>query len=302
MKLCVSCGQQINDDAQVCPFCGAPQVTARQAQPQQINQPIAQGQMNQPSWGYGYQQGMPMGYGYQNPDAIRQKSIVDMNNLINYFSQKQQQYNEYDSVTESISQLLGRHRKPVPLLVWGIIITVLSSVFLLSFKDVKDMPGFKIFLIVSVIIGLGMIAGFILLSIRASNYNKNKLKSDVERQAELSEELANHYYAYGYCPVGMEFTNPTILRTIADNIRQGRADTPKEALNNLLDDAHRAQMELLSQQTLAAAKLTAANSSVIAANSAITAAASVSTAVSAAQAAKAARTGAVFAAANFFFR
>ena len=63
----------------------------------------------------------------------------------------------------------------------------------------------------------------------------------------------------------MEYTNPRITQVIYNVIRQGRADTPKEAINVMLQDAHRSEMELIAAQTAAAAHSASRSSGVAAA-------------------------------------
>ena len=74
--------------------------------------------------------------------------------------------------------------------------------------------------------------------------------------------------------VGGEYTNPKIISAIADIVRQGRAETPKEAINIMIDTAHKNRMEMFARQTVA----------------------------NTAAAARGARASAVFCAANFFLK
>ena len=65
--------------------------------------------------------------------------------------------------------------------------------------------------------------------------------------------------------LSMEFSNPRIIKLIYNVIRQGRADTPKEAINVMLQDTHRTEMKLIAAQTAAAASFASINSGVAAA-------------------------------------
>ncbi len=55
-----------------------------------------------------------------------------------------------------------------------------------------------------------------------------------KRTDELKEELKINFEKYRYCVIGIELSNPRIIRAIYDIIRQGMADSPKEAVNCLL--------------------------------------------------------------------
>lgn len=76
-----------------------------------------------------------------------------------------------------------------------------------------------------------------------------------------------------HCLIGAEYTNPKVITQLANIFRAGRADTIKEAINVLLDDAHKSNVELQAQLSAQAAR----------------------------QAANGAKTAAVFSAARFFF-
>lgn len=76
--------------------------------------------------------------------------------------------------------------------------------------------------------------------------------TDIENQLEV------YYRDYGYCPIGIEFCDPDIIKSLADVVRTGRADTIKEAINVLLDDAHKTTMEMEARFTSQAAGTTAA--------------------------------------------
>ena len=92
------------------------------------------------------------------------------------------------------------------------------------------------------------------------------------KEEKFCEELYQYYLNYGYCLVSAEYTNPSNLLAILHTIESGRADTIKEAINILVEDAHRNNMEALATQT----------------------------AVASAAAARGATAAAVFSAANFF--
>ena len=85
-----------------------------------------------------------------------------------------------------------------------------------------------------------------------------------ERYNIVVKELEEYYLSYGYCAIGMEFTNPRIIYKLADIVRQGRADNIKEAINILFTDAHRDRMEMLAEEMAANTAVTPANTATIA--------------------------------------
>ena len=192
-----------------------------------------------------------------NGMTTRQKELQRMNDLIRYFSIMQKQYDEYDEVSERIYRLSCTSSKAA--LVWGIIVTV-SSLFLTILT--QDATWLLLLLL-----GSGLIALYIFLQIR----KKKMLAEASNRYYELGEKLIVHYSKYVNCPIGPEYTNPSNLSVIQRTILSGRADTIKEALNILVEDAHRNRMENLASQTAHYAQQAAEYAGNTAANTAVTA-------------------------------
>lgn len=236
MGFCSSCGAPNEGGVAFCSSCGAP---LKGAVAPNVNQT-----------------------GYMQAAANqRSESIEEINKMIAHFSKKSNEYKEYDNLISNIPRL--QRRKAVALLVWGIIFTIISSIILM-------LSGGATFGVVLLVIGILMIIGQILINVS----RRNRLNESYHRLSIVSEELFNHYNAYGMCLLGPEYTNPEILTRIKETILGGRADTPKEALNVLLDDMHKSNVEALSRVN----------------------------AVNSAAAARGARASAVFAAASFFLK
>lgn len=211
MAFCSNCGTQCDDGQSFCPNCG-----------QALNGAVAP------------QAAQPVG-AMQRAAQERQESLQEMRKMMDYFGQKRAQYDRYDQVTELIARYL--RTRAVPLLVWGIIIAV-SGLICVASLGAGAIPA--------LVIGLGMIGGFIALNVD----RKKKLNAWYEELSSLASELQRHYENYGFCLVGMEYSNPSILGSINQVISVGRADTPKEAINVLLDDVHKNSMEMMAEQTM----------------------------------------------------
>ena len=102
--------------------------------------------------------------------------------------------------------------------------------------------------IIATIIGIALI----------TNVNKKKENAIRSRQEAIMGELSDHYYQLSYCPVGFEYTYPPILQQLKQIVQTGRADTLKEAINVMIDDNHKSNMEtaafLTAQNSYAAAR------------------------------------------------
>ena len=75
---CKNCGKTIEDNSTFCPYCGANQNAA------------------------------PAGY-YDQRKNIRQSELAEINNMIAYFSPKEEQYAEFDRLSRMLRQTEGRH-------------------------------------------------------------------------------------------------------------------------------------------------------------------------------------------------
>lgn len=210
MAFCKLCGTDLNG-AKFCPNCGT-----------------ADGEIM-------VQQ---QGYGMAHLEAdLRQRSLVDMQKLMDYFGIKSQQYDEFSKVSEEVEE----RRKYLPA-IW--IVGAIACLLLGCFN--------KLFYI-------GMVA-CIALAIVFSRHNKKKLTEAVDRQDQLGVELATHYEAFGYCPLGIEYTKPSTLFEINEIIRKGRKNTIADAVNQYEDDNHKRIMEINAKMAADAARETAENS------------------------------------------
>lgn len=264
---CSHCGKEMTVNGSYCSYCGKPTNNIVQVQPK----PYSQSQ------------------DYQR-NIQRQCEISEVEKMINYFYQKSSQYNEYDLVNERLYKL-SRY-SPAHLIVWGCILLTLSMygiifmIVLLATWEAKNLDVFSYSyedIIYGVVFSATIIPGIILVFSYIKRFKKHnrEMAHYLKRYDELSKELYIHYISYKNCPIGPEYTNPSNLRVIYQTIVSGRADTTKEALNVLVEDAHRKKMEDLAETTAQYAQAAAQAS---------------------ARAASSARTGAFFAAANFFLK
>ena len=274
MAFCSNCGFSINDGLKFCSNCGAPVGGISPVPPVLV--PV-QNQYQSPQ----QIQMMQQQSVFEQTAKTRMDSLNEMNNMLSYFGQMAQQYDEYDHCNKMIPVLqrgVGKAR-----LVWGIIFCCAGAYFgfmglaSLSSSFSSRSSSVSILMVVLLLFCLALIIPGILMIVSrsvAANKKRKELENMLNREAELATILTQHYNNYGFCLIGAEYTNPKILSRICDIIRSGRADTPKEAINILLDDAHKSMMQLQSQLTMQATR----------------------------QAARGATAAAVFSAANFFFR
>lgn len=243
MAFCKQCGTNLNE-AKFCPNCGAAADGEIVAQQKQAVSAV-------------------------NSD-IRRQSLAEMSDMLKYFGTKKDQYDKLDVVNKKVEKLSSKSY--TGWLICGVLFT------LIGFWIFKHSSGlFVARILFSFFIPALCFAAFVLFRKK----NIKKLNAATQEQMELCEELADHYAAYGYCPLGIEYTNPAVLALINDVIRQGKASTPEDALNRLVEELHNAKMEKEAE---------------------ITAAAAIATAEHTKQAAKSARKAAGYAAADFWLK
>ena len=254
---CVNCGKEIGEQ-NFCQHCGAQIGNASVGEKVSCEAAVATA-APMPSCA-------PTYVAYPDRMQQRQDELQVLQKLVAYFSLKSPQYNEYDNVALWIDVL--RRGVSSAALIWGIIllgiVTPIMSVVAMPSYDydlmlgnmVKESnPGATVTVYICLIVGVLLIASYIFQRIR----NKKRLAQAVDRYCELNEELYAHYCGYANCPIGPEYINPANLQVVIQTIQSGRADTIKEALNILVEDAHRARMEDLSQKTAQYAQRTAAS-------------------------------------------
>lgn len=251
MAFCEKCGAELSDGAEFCPKCG-----------NKVNNAIINNNQSMSS------------QSNQVPERIQ--TAQELTKMCNYFSQKADLYDEYDRLTDTINKTKKMKGGEIVCLVLGILFALVGifNVFLIVkgaawSPEIGNTP-FKILATVN-FIAAALFIGIFILSVVL---RKNKYNKSCDRYIEVVDELTNYYNNYGYCMVGGEYTNPKVLYQISDLVRQGRADTPKEAINIMIDTAHKNRMEMFAQQTVA----------------------------NTAAAARGARASAVFCAANFFLK
>ena len=83
------------------------------------------------------------------------------------------------------------------------------------------------------------------------SYKKHSgiINESEDKMDRLIDAIVDWYNEYPQCPLGVEYCHPDILNTIYNLIRQGRAETIKEALNVFISDSHNAAMMRIAEET-----------------------------------------------------
>ena len=208
MAFCKQCGTDLNG-ANFCPSCGTAadgQVVAQQSNV--VTDP-------------------------------RQRSMNDLENMLQYFGAKKDTFDEYDKVYAEVEDRAARTYAG-----W-----IAGAILCAIIGWIGGNPLFFVLAVVCVVV-----------RIPQTKKNKEQLEIVQARLAELEAELTEYYKDYGYCPVGYEYVRPEILQQLYDLIRKGRANNPGDAINIYLADLNQQEMLRLQQEATDAAKLTAKNS------------------------------------------
>ena len=273
MPYCSKCGTLVDEDATFCNKCGA--TIKEQADTAVIASPMIP--INTQTSVLSQQ------------ENSRKEALTELDQMIKYFSKKQHLYDEYDHCIERIAYYSDpKTRVPIVgstgkgrIIAGSIIMGIFAffTLIALLFVD-RDGNGLDWVLLWGAIMGVGifLLASGVKIKNENSWYSVNeketRLANNKKKFEEVANELAVYYQKYGYCPTGPSYTNPKILKQLRELIYTGRADSIKEAINLMHQDAHNSAMEL--QATLAAQ--------------------------SAASAARGANAAAFFTAANFFLK
>ncbi len=275
---CSNCQRELESDTKFCPQCGTP-VREEAELPVIVDVPtqccnrcgtmITKTALYCPNCGNYCGKGIPSG---NRGSSERENTLMELDKMYKWFSQKANVYKRYDKLNEEISPKINRVGKKA-MLIWGCIVSSIAFFILLigfyMWSYTRSLGGI-VFGLLTLLVGTGLIVGFIALEAA----RRKKVPMIQEEMERCARELTEHYRRYGYCEIGPEYTNPEIIREIQAVVSMGRAYTIKEALNVMINDLRMDEMRELSQ-------ITAEN---------------------AARAARGAKTAAVFAAANFFFK
>lgn len=251
MPFCVNCGSEYTEGQKFCHSCGAPLNTAVSYPPQQVPSQPASPSLADNS--------------VQSVFIERNSHIEEMTRMCNYFLPYSQKYNRFLYLQRWLSTGVGL----VPCLVIGIILIVIfSHLFLIrATNDRSWISGELAFYVIAVLTGIGLIIAF---SSNARRHNRIKVKYQKESD-ELLDELWSNYISYGPCLLGFEFTIPENLEEIRDLLLSGRANNIRDAVNTMLDDKHKRQLESLAAATAKYAQQAAVNSGITALNSGVAA-------------------------------
>lgn len=237
MPFCVNCGNEYSTGSKFCNYCGAPtDNTSGQLQTQQLNQYV--------------------GNSVQSYLDERNNNLAELAKMYDYFMSYRKKYERFLFLT---NKLLHGYTF-IPALVFGCIILNVF-IIVLFFGSLGRDPVAVIVSLIGIPIGAGLIVLFILGTL---DRNK-KRKKLVEEKDDVLDELWNHYISYGPCLLGFEYTFPETLDEIQALLMSGRANNIKEAINIMLDDNHKRQMESIATATAKYAARTASNTGIAAA-------------------------------------
>lgn len=223
---CSKCGKQVLDGAVFCPACGN-QFNRVNSVWENTSAPAPQ-------------------------PASRKETVDEMCEAFNYFSQKSQSYNEYDDLRAVIRRKMKPH---IALMIFGIIFLVLGIIgiflalplisFVIEFRMTGIDENTQPLLLIAGSILLGIL--FMIINGIINSVRKGSLKAAVDQAQAIATELSVHYNKYGPCDIRKEFTNPKIIKAMTELIDSGRANTPTEAIDTMLFDLHKTQMQLQAE-------------------------------------------------------
>ena len=236
MAFCSKCGAEITTEGKFCPKCGAPISGAE---------------------GIVASNGNNVEQDKNSTKNVRNESLVEIQNVYDYFSKKVDSYNQFDMLNNKIASF-PKTKKTI----LGAAIIILVGIYIIIVNNSEVIPD-----LVCKILEYGLsvlsLVGYILIRIKLKKTNK----ANIELRDALNREITDYYNAYVNCPIGIEFSRPQDISMIMNTIRSGRADTISAAINIILDDEHKANMERkageiaqASKEAARAAKAAATNS------------------------------------------
>lgn len=232
MSFCSKCGAEITSEGNFCQKCGA-----------QIN--VVTEIVTNNNGVTEQQRG--------SVKNLRNESLAEIQNVYNYFIKKIDAYNQFGYLNSRINSFPSRKKNIVTSV--EVILFIIAAFSFLRFDEASSAVGVFSFVLMS--------AAGILIPLKMKKINNKEIKM----RDSINVELTSYYNAYNNCPIGIEFSNPNDIKRIMDTIRCGRAETISAAINIVLDDDHKANMERrageiawASAEAAKAAKIAASNS------------------------------------------
>ena len=207
---CQKCGKELPDDAIFCSSCGS----SVNANADYVGSSKAAEQK-----------------------STRGETLQIVDKLIDYFSAKNSLYRELDRVNCKLVKVNQRSYYWKLLAAISFFGTIGLSLIIIAY-NARHRALFLHEVVPYAFLPsttLGLIVPLIVKIAKKSSLNK--------RQAELAEEITDYYNQLTYCPIGVEYSDPEILAGLKAIINSGRADTLKEAINTMVDDIHKSNME-----------------------------------------------------------
>lgn len=212
MAFCSNCGTKISDNVKFCPNCGN-SITGEVSATEQ-----------------------------KQSTSVREEALNELNKLYQHFSKKEKEYIEFSSLEETTEEDIkeAEKKRKISRIVSPIIVFALCFGIYYFCLAIELNPPLILMILISITISV--------LTVLESNINGKKqiekTKTLLARKEELRKELFEYYNQYDKCPIGIEYTYPPdIILDIMDVVKSGRADKISDAINLILDDIHKAEVE-----------------------------------------------------------
>ena len=231
---CANCGNKLSEGVSFCPACGT-----------KVGVTIIRN---------------AEAYEGSSRQDQRKKTKEDFLTIFGYFDQKEAEYDEYNRVYKELTSPNSNSGCSMFFVYAAFAFALWLGLQIAYARIVKDPEKFSS--IVSALLAVIAIVVMIVIAVAANRSRKKKDDLKRARLSELDKELKDHYKAYGDCPIGYEYSDPHVIKTLYKLVESGRCDTIKEALNMAEDETHKECLRTAAAQTAASAK-TAANATTI---------------------------------------
>ena len=178
----------------------------------------------------------------------RDAALKEINRLNKHFASVSDLYNKIDLISQHIDDL--DQKSYTGCMVWGIISATIGVIVLIN----------RNWLVGSVFILIG--AMLFVLRFLLNKKCDQEFYEAIDQKKRWCKEVADMYWAYPHCPIGIEYCRPEIIQSLYDYIRQGRAETIKEAVNLMAADARYKEMRKIALDTMNYAEMSATMSAI----------------------------------------
>lgn len=181
----------------------------------------------------------------KNDYATTEELLIAIDEMESKMKPEWDTYVKKEMLLRKSETVANRHSAALALMVLGLIVYLAIFFNDISPYNFTDMNRWKTYLILFVVFTIVVPVLYAVLFKLIQIIHLHRIN---KKLAQIELTLQDLYDSYGECPIGYKYTMPSTIHEIESMLRDGRADTVKEAIKEYIQDERNDQ--LMQYQTL----------------------------------------------------